>query len=614
MLTARGWWLLFVIFLLLMFGIQASHPALAVLGFALLIWFAWEWFVFTLRRHFVLSKLYLERTVSDERGPIKLLWAGRIFRVHTRLRLPVPLRLPFVFSAEQLPFEAERLDGNMAGQGPVSDREAVELTYRLRCDKVGVVRFEGVRIQVADFQGFFNYTSFVQLPALYHVLPIVHDVDGMSAVAKERNQLLPPGVHRLRSGGSGSELLDLRDYMTGDPPKTIAWKVSARRDRLITKVFENEVPIRCTLFVDVSSSVRVPSLHGTALQRLIEIAGSVMRANTHIRDLTGLCLFDEQGVQYAAPDRRAAHLNRLLQMLADAAGLPPTSSRADPEPLIPLAYRFASEVYPELMTNELNEVPFWLTGITRFPTYTRRVHAMARLLNSRPFWLFVFSLPTVGPVLYGLILMLTVHQRRLQRWRKRLAALLSARYGLAPGGLAALLEDDDAFSLLVQRFLAEHHVPFRLPLYGLDGRYLFAAPEKIPLLAGALRRSIGRGRDNELFVLLADLLEVDDKLDALLSVVHVALSRHHQVLIVCPWPPGLPLPELDPADVQNKPPPTLAGLLRRSTRRRYHTAFYRLRRTFGRLGVQVICAASNEAVPVILERINRLRTLRRTPR
>ena len=91
------------------------------------------------------------------------------------------------------------------------------------------------------------------------------------AVTKQRNQQLPPGVHRLRSGGSGSELLDLRDYRTGDPPKTIAWKVSARRDRLITKVFENEVPIRCTLFVDVSSSVRVPTKQGTALQLFLQI-------------------------------------------------------------------------------------------------------------------------------------------------------------------------------------------------------------------------------------------------------------------------------------------------------------------------------------------------------
>ena len=66
----------------------------------------------------------------------------------------------------------------------------------------------------------------------------------------------PPGVHRLKRPGGGSELLDLRDYMPGDPPKMIAWKPSARKDKLFTKEFESEVPVRCTLFVDASESTR----------------------------------------------------------------------------------------------------------------------------------------------------------------------------------------------------------------------------------------------------------------------------------------------------------------------------------------------------------------------
>ena len=309
----------------------------------------------------------------------------------------------------------------------------------------------------------------------------------------------------------------------------------------------------------------------------------------------------------------------MLHMLADAAALLPTTSRADPEPLLPLAYSFASEVYPELLSNDVNQVPWWLTWITAFPSYTRRGTDRWLWLLLRTTWIGLSFLPLIGsflgPLMYLLILANSQPRRRRQRWRKRLAALLSVRYGLAPGGLAMLLEDDDAFSLLLQRFLAEHQVPYRLPLYDRDGPYLFAAPEKIPALATALQRAIGRGRDNELFVLCVDLLELDDALGELLRTVHVALSRHHQVLIVCPWPPGVPLPVPDPADVHSRPPSTLAGMLAAAAR----AADFTLRssvsaRSFGRLGVPVVCAASDEAVPLILERINRLRTLRRTPR
>ena len=137
---------------------------------------------------------------------------------------------------------------------------------------------------------------------------------GQPASKKRHNQLMPPGIHRFRRPGSGSELLDLRDYLPGDPPKTIAWKVSARRDRLITKEFESEVPVRCTLFVDTSNSVRVPGrADGTedgsprpyrkALDRLVDLAAGILQASASIRDLTGLCLFDEQGVTSVRPNR-----------------------------------------------------------------------------------------------------------------------------------------------------------------------------------------------------------------------------------------------------------------------------------------------------------------------
>src|SRR5262249_8641208 len=153
---------------------------------------------------------------------------------------------------------------------------------------------------------------------------------GGGPTVKRHNELPPPGIHRLRKPGSGSELLDLRDYLPGDPPRTIAWKVSARRDRLITKEFESEVPVRCTLFVDVSSSVRVPSpaeqagggkkekepaggVYYKPLDRLIDVAAGVIQGSATVRDLTGLCLFDEHSSQIVRPERTANHRNRLLQ-------------------------------------------------------------------------------------------------------------------------------------------------------------------------------------------------------------------------------------------------------------------------------------------------------------
>jgi uncharacterized protein (DUF58 family) len=648
------------VLVLLILGLLGRQSVLVVPALTLLLWLVGQWLLFAVRSRLVAPALVLEREVRDERGPVETLWAGQTFEVRVRLRLDHALGLPHVAVADWVPFGLEHVDGATQADAALSAGRPLELTYRVRCPTVaGPARFEGLRVQLADFQGLFVDVRFVPGVVVYRVLPVLADARGHAATSKRHNLLPPPGVHRLRRPGSGSELLDLRDYLPGDPPKTIAWKVSARRDRLITKEFESEVPLRCTLFVDTSNSVRVGPPGANALGRLLHISAAVAQANSAARDLTGLCLFDDHGVRLLRPARTARHLAQVMSLLADAASLAPSTARAPVESLLPLAHAFAQEVYPHLLRPEVNHVPFWLPWLWRAPAARPWMPAttagrLTRWLGGAVAWvpfavvvllLAVFfgsvaddwpeSVPVPPELLFLAIVLgltfvypafravagaflrgpFTSHARRLARWRKQLAAIVSARYGLAPGGVALLLEDDEQYTLYLQRFLAEHQVPYALPLYDAEGRYLFAAPDKVGVLARALVGAVGKGRDNELFVLLADLLELDDALAPLLQAVRVALARHHQVLVVCPWPPGVPAagggpPAPDPA-APGVARSALLPLLDRAARERFDAAYRRVRRAFARLGVPVVCAATQEPVPLILDRLERLRMLGR---
>lgn len=673
MLTARGCWFLLSVLVMLSLGLMQLSLPLALLGLTLLLWFGAQWLWFLLRLPGV-RRLRLEREVWDDRSTVATLWAGQMFEVRVRLISEGWLPSPHIAASDRSPFTVEYLDGSDSSQGTITAESPLEMIYRIRCGSAGLARFEGVRLQAADWQGFFYYVHFLHAVVGLPILPVLTTRPGQTASIKRHNLLLPPGIHRFRRPGSGSELLDLRDYLPGDPPKTIAWKVSARRDRLITKEFESEVPVRCTLFVDTSNSVRVPATsgagsrkmrYGKALDRLVDVAAGVLQANAGIRDLTGLCLFDEHGFQNVAPDRGSAHLTECLRLLAGAASLMPGQQCINPDHLVSLANSYGSEVYPELLRPAVNSVPLAMTWLDGFSGYSRRLRfGLFELLHRRKsalrglcwwtsFWALVLPmllllarmlfktqkmdnvllfvlffaplsvLATWGGAafLMGIDALTGHNKRRRDRRRKQLAAIISSRYGLAPGGLAVLLEDDDTFSLLLQRFLSEHQVPYTLPLYSPEGRYLFAAPEKVPVLANALVRAVGKGRDNELFVLLADLLELDDALDPLLRAVRVALGRHHQVMLICPWPPGLELPPSairDPRRTIGQIPKPRANTEVRTavlwdqvTTRRFHLAYQRLRRTFARIGVAVLCAAEDEPIPLILSRLERLRSLGR---
>ncbi|HEV3205253.1 MAG TPA: DUF58 domain-containing protein [Gemmataceae bacterium] len=668
MLTTRGWWLIFVIFVLLVYAVLGptifgfvgpreqihlyNPPLVALVPFTLLLWFIWEWCLFGFRSRLLVRQLQISRTVWDGRGAVATLWENRPFHVRIGIRLPGGIGIHYVVLEDRIPHGLQQLKGMPRFEGTLQTNLPGEISYHFRCPKVGKVRFEGLTLELADLQGFFYFKTFVSGPAVYRVLPVLVDTKGNAVGVKRHNLLLPPGIHRHRRPGSGSDLLDLRDYLPGDPPKTIAWKVSARRDRLITKEFESEVPVRCTLFVDISNSVRLGPAGQNALTRLVEIGAAVAQAVRGNRDLAGLCLFDEKAGSYVRPARGPRHMVQLLNQLSEAAGLAPTTGLADLPALLPLGYGLAQEIYPEMLRSDINRFPFWLAWLWPPPTYAKPHPSAADYFYQwLPFLLpvyFLIALVMMGAVFVAIaqlaerlpirpelvVLFLALiclgmgisfiripasaffpHKRRMGRWRKQLAAVLSVRFGLAPGGLSVLMEDDERFGQLLQQFMADHHIPYPLPLYDRRGRYLFAAPEKIQVLATSLLRCVGKGHDNELFVLLADLLELTDQLDPLLRAVKVALARHHRVMVVCPWPPGI-RPPSEALDTKTRTG-TLEGgknlesVLLQTTKDRFHGAFYRLRRTFARLGVPVVCAQSGDPARLILERLDLLRVLGR---
>jgi hypothetical protein len=242
-----------------------------------------------------------------------------------------------------------------------------------------------------------------------------------------------------------------------------------------------------------------------------------------------------------------------------------------------------------------------------------------------PFWILL--------VRDALPLLFAQKRRRLTRSRKKMAALLSRRYELGPGGVELLMQNDQEMGTYLERFLHDHNVPHTPVLYDDHGKYLFRSPQKVQTLAAALLRSIGKGHDNELFVLLVDLVELEGELGPLLRAVKVARARHHQVMLICPWPPDLEPPGAAPppsplepvvrtAAARGRgrrgrvPDPMLSvtelrGFLHNVLGHRYHVAYHRLRRTFARLQVPVVCAGAGEPVQLVLDRVDRLRSVRR---
>jgi uncharacterized protein (DUF58 family) len=669
MLTVRGWWFLVIVILQTLLGVlllpyYTVTPA--VIGLTLMAWFAWEWAVFRYRMNAAVARLRLSRRIIQGGREVPMVWVGLPFEVRLRVEHDGFARVPFVALEDRLPQAVEYADDTRDANALCAELppgEPARIAYVVRCLSPGVLRFEGVRVRVADLLGFFYHRGFVRDAAEYLILPPLADDEGRQRADKRFNTLPPPGVHRFRRPGTGSELLDLRDYQPGDPPKMIAWKPSARRDKLITKEYESDVPVRTVLFLDTSEVMRLGPPGNTPLTRMATVASVVAQASAANRDLVGLTTFDEVGATGADPARTKLHMMNLLRRLAQVAVLQPGTKGVTPDQLTRRAYPLAEELYPELMDRRVNTMPLgrlWLPLLDRWwgwiffwvillspllvfwPTWLGTMIEQAVYLTPRRmFWglrlalallllmTFIFLPATLSLLFwffYGIRGWFGVRREQLTR-RKRLAALLALQDGSGPQGIERLIHDDEAYGERVGRFLQQHQVRMPVPLYDDQGRYRFRCEAKARVLATAIVRAVSRARDNELFVLLADLAELGDDLEPLLKAARVARARKHQVLVLVPWPAEVPSPDepkppreprngsRDGGELRGRRPPrdrslAMMPLVQAALVRQYHESFRQLRRAFGRVGATVVRVNEDDPVRMVLDRLDRLRGMR----
>ena len=294
----------------------------------MLAWFLWEWAHSHYRFYFVVATAHARpRTVRRTEGRAHPLGRRRVRRPGPRPAQRSRATCPtssWPTGSRPMPHSSM---GPTKSVVALSADQPATLAYRLQCPVPGELRFEGVRVRIADRQGFFYHRTLirgrVRVPS-----PAAADRGGGQAPRVEAPQHLPAAGRSppSRRPGGGSELLDLRDYIPGDPPKMIAWKPSARKDKLFTKEFESEVPVRCTLFVDASESTRLGSKR-TKITRLANLAAGVAEAAVADRDHAGLVVFDEHDAQVMRPKRSRRHVIDMLTP-AGQGGRPADADRA----------------------------------------------------------------------------------------------------------------------------------------------------------------------------------------------------------------------------------------------------------------------------------------------
>jgi uncharacterized protein (DUF58 family) len=128
------------------------------------------------------------------------------------------------------------------------------------------------------------------------------------------------GLHRSPYVGFSVEFASHHEYVPGDDPRHINWKLFARQRRLYVKEFDGDTNLNLYILLDVSGSMACASRGRSKLDYAATLAAALAHLAIRQHDAAGVTLFAD-GVLASLPPRATAHQQR--EILGLVGGITP---------------------------------------------------------------------------------------------------------------------------------------------------------------------------------------------------------------------------------------------------------------------------------------------------
>ncbi|WP_129718392.1 DUF58 domain-containing protein [Pedobacter sp. SYP-B3415] len=213
---------------------------------------------------------------------------------------------------DELPFQFQLRDKDFRTTIPAYGLQSIH--FKVRPVKRGEYEFGYTRVFVRSPLALlvrrFNFEGSRVLP-VYPSFLHMRKYELM-AISPHLSEL---GIKRVRKIGQSSEFEQIKSYVNGDDIRKINWKASARQGDLMVNNYIDERAQHIYCIVDKSRVMRMPfdglSLLDYAINASVALAKVAMMKD----DKAGLITLAEKMGAMVPADRKAGHLNNILQVL-----------------------------------------------------------------------------------------------------------------------------------------------------------------------------------------------------------------------------------------------------------------------------------------------------------
>ncbi len=153
----------------------------------------------------------------------------------------------------------------------------------------------------------------VAVPCL--IRPDLHELAGSELA--NRTTLINSGLRRIRRRGSGTDFESLRDYAAGDPFRTIDWKATARRGKVMVAQYEVERSQQIVVAVDAGRLMSVRLGDRRKLDYAVSSALAIASIARRSGDSVGLHAFAVTTLATVGPRSGSAQTVALTDALSE---------------------------------------------------------------------------------------------------------------------------------------------------------------------------------------------------------------------------------------------------------------------------------------------------------
>src|SRR5213594_420954 len=146
---------------------------------------------------------------------------------------------------------------------------------------------------------------------------LMASVEDIELIARSVVEGFLHGLHRSPYVGFSVEFASHHEYVPGDDPRHINWKLYARQHRLYVKEFDGDTNLNLYVLLDVSGSMGCASLGRSKLNYAATLAAALAHLAIRQHDAAGVTLFATQVVASLPPRAKTHQLQEILGLIAN---------------------------------------------------------------------------------------------------------------------------------------------------------------------------------------------------------------------------------------------------------------------------------------------------------